>query len=569
MFFLSNIFRAINFIIYNLFSPFRQVGYFFQRIRMMMRFGNPFVQLSRALGLYRIRGFFNRFRALFRSPTRLFRINLPPGFKNFFKRFGLFKSDGKGVEREATEGENQNYLYYRAKRRNTRWSTVEAEEFSQIHLIPQGTDHRTILHIGTSTRSSTVETILTTGDHRPVRLRFQQVNPDKFASQILMTHIAGQADVGGEGGNATRGIPIHHNTTFTIDKQVYTCELHANGTYEVPDATRITAGWFTSIGPRRTNNEDAIGIYQHRDAYLFLVADGVGGGEAGELISEFATRYLLAAFHKNIGRNVSWGDVMRRAVERINQEVWHFARKTPTVNKAGTTLTAVVIQKWDAFIVHVGDSRLYHWSNGTMEQITTDHIQHVAEQKTINPGQEPEAERTFLYKAIGRTEIIEPEIYTLRLQPRDRLLLCTDGVTGTIKDREISRDMGIMPPDELAQYLVETTNERHTTDNSSVIALEVMSHSFNWDTWRAKSADRVYTGYSGVYPLYVGREYEMPTQYQFFTGVKVTNIIFLIIALVILLQVLTAISDNDSPAMENASQSPPITEVTAEATEAQ
>lgn len=567
MYFLAGIFRAINFFFYTLFSPFRQVGYFVQQIRMGLRFGNPFMQLSRALGLYRIRGFFSRINFFLRSPTRLFRFPTPPWMKNFFKRFGLFKSDG--VEREAQAGENRDYVYYRQKRVNRRWSSVETEEFSQIHLIHQATNNRTVLHIGTSTRSSTIEAILKEADHPPVRLRFQQVNADKFGAQILMTHIAGRATVRQGDHNAISGIPVQHNMRFTIEEQVYTCELHVTGTYEVPDATRVTAGWFTSIGPRRTNNEDAIGIYQHRDAYLFLVADGVGGGDAGELVSEFATRYLLAAFHKNIRRNVYWPDVLRKAVERINQEVWYFSRRAPDVNKSGTTLTAVVIQKWDAFVVHVGDSRLYHWSNGEIRQITTDHIQHVEERNTIEPGPEPENVRIFLNKAIGREETIQPEILTFRLQPNDRLLLCTDGLTDTVKEREIARDMATMPPDELARFLVETTNERRTTDNSSVLALEVLTHGFNWDTWRAKADDRVYTGYSGVKPLYLERPYEMPTQYEVFTGVKITNIVFLILAVLILLRVITAISDNDNPIVENAAQPTPIIEVTAEATPAQ
>lgn len=532
--FIINFFRNISYFFYNLFSPFREARFFLRRIQTSIT--SPIGQISRALQLYRIRTFFSQISYNIRAPFRYFKIRLPQGIKKPFQRFGLFKpKEGQ----ELPTGETRDYVYYRPHRRDRRWSnTVESEEFSQIHLIHQATGKRTILHIGTPTHSSTIETILNNAGHPPIRLRFQQVNPDTYKSQILMTHVAGHAYAVSNNVPLIRGIPVQHEMTFMVNEARYTCELHVTGSYEAPNVTRVNAAWFTSVGARRTNNEDAIGIYQHRDAYLFVIADGVGGGEVGELVSEFSVRYLLTAFHKNLNRGrADWSEILQQAVKRINEEVYYFSRRTPGITKTGTTLTAVIIYKWDAFIIHVGDSRLYHWSNGEMSQVTTDHKMTIIDQNTVNPNQGQREEKTVLSKAIGRSVDIHPDVHVMRFQPNDKFLLCTDGVTDTITNREIAKNMALMQPDELADYLIETTNNRHTTDNSSVIAIDVLTHGFNWDAWRARPDERVFVNYAGVRPLRVVDMHGLPTEYEAVTPIRIANVILLIVVVTVLLRI--------------------------------
>jgi protein phosphatase len=265
--------------------------------------------------------------------------------------------------------------------------------------------------------------------------------------------------------------------------------------------TRVDAGWASSVGPVRDSNEDAIGIYQHERAYLFAIADGIGGGQDGDALSQFAIQYLLAAFHKNVKYNLSWLDVLQKAFENINAEVRSYVKRSPT--PSGTTLTAVVIKDYIAYVAHVGDSRLYHLHSGTLRQLTADHVRvEMVAQDTeqVKAGAAPMS-RDLLERAIGKSDRIQPDVFEFGLQPGDKLLLCTDGLSDQVNGEELADMMYGMRASRMAAHLTQLANERNSTDNVSALAMEVMTEPYMEDTWKARSRGRVFAGYSPMWSM--------------------------------------------------------------------
>jgi hypothetical protein len=164
---------------------------------------------------------------------------------------------------------------------------------------------------------------------------------------------------------------------------------------------------------------------------------------------------------------------------------------------AGTTLTSVIIKDWEASIAHVGDSRLYHWRNDTLTQITRDHARRepiIENTRRANDTRTPSPMRDVLEKAMGKTDLIQPDLINLRLLPGDKLLLCSDGVTGVIPIEELGQLVANERANTLAETLVRIANEKGTKDNASAVAVEVMREGYVEDIWRARETDRIYVG---------------------------------------------------------------------------
>ena len=269
-----------------------------------------------------------------------------------------------------------------------RVKAAKRAQFSQIHLVNLHDNARTVLHIGTIIGRSQADITLEHPARNPVYLRFSQVDPGEHGAPMLLSYVAGDLVVEVDGARVEHDALIQKDSRLKIANQEYICQLYAWD--KTPVVTRVDAGWATTVGPVRDINEDAIGIYQHQKAYLFAIADGVGGGEDGDLLSEFAIQYLLAVFHKNVAFNLRWRDIFAKAFQYINAEARNFSRRSPY--PAGTTLTAVVIKNYEAHVAHVGDSRLYLLHNGIMRQVTADHSKRVEvelETRHANQATEP------------------------------------------------------------------------------------------------------------------------------------------------------------------------------------
>jgi protein phosphatase len=330
---------------------------------------------------------------------------------------------------------------------------------------------------------------------------------------------------------------MNDGAVISVGKQTYRIKLFAWD--RTPIVIRVNAGWATSTGAVRDNNEDAIGLYQHQRGYLFALADGVGGAEYGDQMSAFAIHYLLAVFNRNIAYNLDFQAVLNRAYQNINAEMRNFVKRSAF--SAGTTLTSVIIKDWEASIAHVGDSRLYHWRNDTLTQITRDHARRepiIENTRRANETRTPSPMRDVLEKAMGKTDIIQPDLINLRLLPGDKLLLCSDGVTGVIPIEELGQLVADERANTLAETLVRIANEKGTKDNASAVAVEVMREGYVEDIWRARETDRIYVG-SRSRPLRLNKpEDHLETHHP----ERRSNWIRVIAALIILLGIVWGIS---------------------------
>lgn len=438
------------------------------------------------------------------SPGR-FRIGMPRWAKNLVGniKIGKFKFPGWKKFRLSfpdlkLPGFQRKYILPAAR-----------AEFSQIHMVNLSTQHRTVLHIGNKLGRSYTEVEMLDPDHEPVRLRFTLVSPKlNNGCPILLQHRFGRSRVRVDGKKIEDIVPVKHGMIIKIGDVAYRYEMYAWD--NLPAILRVDAGWKTDKGPVREHNEDAIGIYQHDKAYLFVVADGVGGGEAGEIVSEFAVKYILAAFDENIRFDLSWHDVLKLAFEKINDEVRRFGKVSEFVT--GSTLLAMVVQGWDAYIAYVGDSRVYHWAGGKMHQVTSDHLME-SQPNPTSKGETSEQIRTILSKAIGKEDTIEPELLLLRLQPRDRLMLCTDGLLKRVSEEEVQQFSIDLPPQRFAERVTQLAHERYNDDNTSVIMVETLPEGKLEDEWLAEASDRVYVGYDRRWRFKLEAPNEMHTQY--------------------------------------------------------
>ncbi|MDX2161450.1 MAG: protein phosphatase 2C domain-containing protein [bacterium] len=370
-------------------------------------------------------------------------------------------------------------------------AVTAAVHISQIHLIDERTSARTVIHIGSSVRGSereiALEGALPAGANwipgtpniptqKIVRLRFTQVNPRDYDAPIVVELADGDVELavdqqGAAALNVTPGLlgaPLRHNSLLKLDDHTFRCELLTAGRIPPP---RLQVAYNSVIGPVQDHNEDALGIYPHRKAQLFVLADGVGGAEAGEKISEYAVKWLLRAFHQYVrtrdDEEYDWQLLLASAFRAINADVRHFGRLSSAA--AGTTLTAVILYGWDAYIAHVGDSRLYQWNTVQLRQVTHDHVSVVTE-KTLRGTHK----RSVLMKAIGKADTVEPDIFVMRVQPDDRLILCSDGVYKVLGDAALSDLLQDGSLSALPDRMINAANERYNNDNLSVIAVRAL-----------------------------------------------------------------------------------------------
>ncbi len=347
---------------------------------------------------------------------------------------------------------------------------MDSTHFVEIHLIHQRTQRRTVVHLGDPVEHGESEWTLDQTGVDYNRFRFVRAG----ANQVSLEYLEGDSVVTIDGQLLAQSPYIVDGALLAIDDDEFRLELHENS-LETAEPF-IDGGWVSMTGSFRPHNEDAIGVYQQPPYHLYIVADGVGGAEAGELISEFAVKYLLTTFHQNLGSQVQWREIFRQAFVAINSEARGFARQasqqTGKPVQAGCTLTVLVIDGWDATVFHVGDSRLYHQQDGVLRQRTEDHSKVSAHNPNPNA-----TKRNVLVKGIGKSDTIIPDIEQFRLKPGDRFLLCSDGMSDRLNHDEIAQMIASMPPQRLAARLAKMADERRSGDNITVLVLNIGTQS--------------------------------------------------------------------------------------------
>jgi protein phosphatase len=244
----------------------------------------------------------------------------------------------------------------------------------------------------------------------------------------------------------------------------------------------LDAAGATDRGRRRDKNEDCYAVMPlfGGDGMLLVVADGLGGASFGEVASRIAVDTLV----EELTRRALPADrtprlALRRAVEKANQALGEALRHRPELKGFGTTLTAVLVVGRDAWIAHVGDSRAYLWRGGRLEHLTRDHTmaERLREQGLVENGQKVPSWESVLWNALGPSAD-QPQLEERqeRLEPGDRLLLCSDGLTRHVADDEMARRLAQRTPaQELCDGLVAAANEAGGEDNITVVVARAVT----------------------------------------------------------------------------------------------
>ncbi|MCP4359474.1 MAG: Stp1/IreP family PP2C-type Ser/Thr phosphatase [Chloroflexi bacterium] len=243
----------------------------------------------------------------------------------------------------------------------------------------------------------------------------------------------------------------------------------------------IYAHLSTDTGRVREHNEDYIAFREPTDpqdeeenGWVYLVADGVGGADAGEVASKFASQRLISRYLES-KEQPDWGFRLLDAMQAANADLRQLVAERNDNSRMATTMVTAVIQDNLAFIGNVGDSRAYQWRQGLFNQISKDHslVAKLVEEGAIT---EEEASvhprRNVILYSLGSERQPKIDIFERTLLPGDMLLLCSDGLTRHVTDEEISQIIALTSPETAANQLIQLANERGGEDNISVVVIQ-------------------------------------------------------------------------------------------------
>jgi protein phosphatase len=242
----------------------------------------------------------------------------------------------------------------------------------------------------------------------------------------------------------------------------------------------------SDVGRRRQLNEDSLVMDQ--ESRLFIVADGMGGHNAGEIASKLAVETVLNFIRRaKEEEEITWpygvdpklsieANRLRTAIMLANKRVWKEADKRQDYTGMGTTIVAAVIGNDCITFTGAGDSRLYRVRGEEIEQLTTDDswVQVAIDEGVLDPEEaEHHPMRNIITKAIGAKEDIDVPVFEEQLEDGDLYLLCSDGLHGMINDKEIRRIV-LQSGNELekcVKELIEAANENGGKDNVTVLVM--------------------------------------------------------------------------------------------------
>jgi protein phosphatase len=227
----------------------------------------------------------------------------------------------------------------------------------------------------------------------------------------------------------------------------------------------------TDIGRRRRANEDSYAL--DAELGIYLVADGMGGHTAGKVASELAAAAAVRAVRALAGAGASLAEKLRYSVAASNREIFEAARAKPELSGMGTTLVALLACGERVALAHVGDSRAYLVRAGGIRQLTDDHslVAELVRRREISESAARwHPHRHVLTRALGVRPAVEPDLAELTPAEGDVFALCSDGLTGLVRDDEISRAISTGGDlDAVCEVLVKLANERGGEDNITIL----------------------------------------------------------------------------------------------------
>ena len=242
-------------------------------------------------------------------------------------------------------------------------------------------------------------------------------------------------------------------------------------------AGRLEYAALSDIGLRRSNNQDSLAVmpaasqslWQQRGD-LFVVADGMGAHAAGELASKLSTDTVPLVYHKLMDHTPA--EAVLAAVEEANAQIHSRGQASIDFRGMGTTTTALVLLPYGALLAHVGDSRAYRLRGNRLEQLTFDHSL-VWEMRAAGQlqGDVPDyVPKNVITRSLGPNPKVQVDLEgPLPVAAGDTFLMCSDGLSGPVKDQELGMILSSMPPAEAVRAMVDLANLRGGPDNITVI----------------------------------------------------------------------------------------------------
>lgn len=229
----------------------------------------------------------------------------------------------------------------------------------------------------------------------------------------------------------------------------------------------------TDLGLHRKRNEDRYWIDMERG--IFIVCDGMGGHRGGDVAAKLTI--------ETVQRNLVFTDyeklipVLLASIEKANQVVYEKGRSDPELFEMGTTITAAVIQDNRLTVAHVGDSSLFRFHQGQLSKITRDHTlaEKLRQEGLVKANDVAVSQyKHVLTRAVGVDPQVDIDLIQMEVLGGDWILLCTDGLTDMITEKEIAREMSADPePQDLARRLVDQALHKGGFDNITLVLISI------------------------------------------------------------------------------------------------
>lgn len=243
----------------------------------------------------------------------------------------------------------------------------------------------------------------------------------------------------------------------------------------------MIVGAVSDVGLKRQNNQDYMFASTEKDFPLFVIADGMGGHNAGEVASSMAVKTILDKFRGNLDKLKNEKAIkllIKEAIQEANDNIYLRSYERQELNGMGTTITMAYIYDTKIFIGHVGDSRAYVVKNRELSQITEDHslVNELVKNGSITPAEAiNHPQRNMITRAVGTSYKINLDLYILNYEDKDKLVLCSDGLTNMVDDKTI---LEVINSNDLDMYkacneLVSLAKNNGGRDNITVVGINL------------------------------------------------------------------------------------------------
>jgi len=254
---------------------------------------------------------------------------------------------------------------------------------------------------------------------------------------------------------------------------------------------RLQIACCSNVGKVRKHNEDY--IVGDESLRLVVLADGMGGYQAGEIASQIAAETIISEISDQLGKQallnnrvVSKGYhrntiLLEQAILKANQIVYEAASQQANYQGMGTTVVAALFSEDFVSVAHIGDSRLYRLRGNELKAITTDHsvLQELIECGFYTPEQaRTSPNRNLVTRALGVSDTVNVDIQEHKIQPEDLFLLCSDGLSDMLDDKDIHQillNKKHLPLDDISKSLIDAANEKGGIDNISVVVTRFLN----------------------------------------------------------------------------------------------